>query len=104
MPNNAKTKSGKTAGARVPETLTVILADTTATMVALIHENQQRPYARRCVQLKLTDEQRKALKPRFTGQCNGERTYEVHLESWLEPATEALQHEPEDQAEPANRQ
>ena len=49
----------------VPSTLTVVLADTQASSCADMNENEQRPYRRRTVQIKLTEEQRQALTPRY---------------------------------------
>lgn len=51
----------------VPDTLTVVLIDDTPTYVAIVHENEWRPYARRTVQIRLTDEQRRQLAPRARG-------------------------------------
>ncbi len=83
----ARTRNDETANVpTTPDTLTVILADTTATMVAIVHENEQRPYRRRTIQLKLTDEQRRQLEPRYTGHSNGKAMYEEVLDAWLEPA------------------
>ena len=83
----ARTRKADTANVpTTPDTLTVILADTTATMVAIVHENEQRPYRRRTIQLKLTDEQRRQLEPRYTGHSNGKPTCEEVPDAWLEPA------------------
>ena len=74
----------------VPDTLTVVLIDDTPNYVAIVHENEWQPYARRTVQIRLTDEQRRQLAPRETGMINGKRTHEHVLQAWLEPATEPL--------------
>ena len=74
----------------VPDTLTVVLFDDTPTYVAIVHENEWRPYARRTVQIRLTDEQRRQLAPRETGMIKGEQQHEHVLQAWLEPATQPL--------------
>ena len=61
MPTETKT----TTMPLVPSTLTVVLADTQASSCADMNENEQRPYRRRTVQIKLTEEQRQALTPRY---------------------------------------
>ena len=71
----------------VPDTLTVILADTQSTYIAVVHENEHRPYERRTVQVKLTEEQRRAIAPLRTGMT----THEAYLQAWLEPATPAAE-------------
>ena len=76
--------------AKVPDTVTVVLADTQGTYLAAVHENEHRPYQRRTVQIRLTDEQRRALRPRHTGMNAGRHTHEEHLDAWLEPATTPL--------------
>ena len=77
----------------VPSTLTVVLADTQATACAVRHENEQRPYRRRTVQIKLTEEQRQALTPRYTGHNDGKATHEEILQAWLEPADDPAGHQ-----------
>ena len=72
----------------VPDTLTVVLMDSTPTYIAIVHENEWRPYARRTVQIKLTDEQRRQLTPRKTGTIKGRDTHEEILQAWLEPAND----------------
>ena len=74
----------------VPDTLTVVLIDGTPNYIAIVHENEWRPYARRTVQITLTDEQRRQIAPRSTGMINGTQTHEQVLQTWLEPATEPL--------------
>lgn len=74
----------------VPDTLTVVLVDDTPNYVAIVHENEWRPYARRTVQIRLTDEQRRQLAPRETGMIRGEKQHEQVLQAWLEPATRPL--------------
>lgn len=64
--------------------LVVILADTTRTTIAVIHENEHKPYKKRAMRIRLTDEQEQALQPYPTGILNGEDTYEEILECWLE--------------------
>ena len=76
--------------ANVPDTLTVVLADTHATYMAIVHENEHRPFQRRTVQIRLTNEQRRELRPRHTGMNRGQATHEEHLTAWLEPATTPL--------------
>ena len=78
----------------VPDTLTVVLADTQGTYTAVVHENEHRPYRRRTVQVTLTDDQRRALEPRCTGITDGAQTHEEHLSSWLEPASTPLTRTP----------
>jgi len=74
----------------VPDTLTVVLIDDTPNYIAIVHENEWRPYGRRTVQIELTDEQRRQIAPRETGMISGKQTHEQILQAWLEPATEAL--------------
>ncbi|MYD87715.1 MAG: hypothetical protein F4Y14_16945 [Acidobacteria bacterium] len=74
----------------VPDTLTVVLIDDTPNYVAIVHENEWRPYARRTVQIRLTDEQRRQLAPRATGMIHGKQQHEQVLQAWLEPATQPL--------------
>ena len=90
MPTETKT----TTMPPVPSTLTVVLADTRATIYGVGHENEQRPYRRRTVQVKLTEEQRRALTPRYTGHRSGKPTHEEVLEAWLEPAEDPPGHRP----------
>ena len=78
----------------VPDTLTVVLIDDTANYIAIVHENEWRPYARRTVQIRLTEEQRRQIAPRRTGMIRGENTHEQVLQAWLEPATEPLETPP----------
>jgi len=57
-------KTGPTAKPPlVPDTLTVVLIDNTPTYIAIVHENEWRPYGRRTVQIRLTDEQRRQIAP-----------------------------------------
>ena len=81
----------------VPDTLTVILADTQSTYIAVVHENEHRPYERRTVQVKLTEEQRRAIAPLRTGMNGGKPTHEAYLQAWLEPATRPLHEEGNDE-------
>ena len=74
----------------VPDTLTVVLIDPSPNHAAIIHENEWRPYGRRTVQIRLTEEQRRRLAPRNTGTIRGEHTWEHILQAWLEPATDPL--------------
>jgi len=86
-----KTKTGPAANPPlVPDTLTVVLIDDTPNNTAIIHENEWRPYGRRTVQIKLTEEQHRQIAPRRTGTIRGEHTHEQVLQAWLEPATEPL--------------
>ena len=66
-----KTMSSKTGPAAkpplVPDTLTVVLIDDTPNYIAIVHENEWRPYGRRTVQIRLTNEQRRQIAPRKTG-------------------------------------
>ena len=64
--------------------LTVILANVTETYIAVVHENQSRPYGRRTVQVPLTADQQAMIAPRETGMISGEMQREIVLESWLE--------------------
>lgn len=77
----------------VPDTLTVVLADTLGTETAIIHENEHRPYGRRTVQVALTEKQRRLLKPQFLGYASGHARHEIVLQAWLEPATRPLEGE-----------
>jgi hypothetical protein len=90
MPTETKT----TAMPLVPSTLTVVLADTQASSCADMNENEQQPYRRRTVQIKLTEEQRQALTPRYTGHSSGKPTHEEILQAWLEPAEDPPGHRP----------
>lgn len=74
-----------TSAGKVPEILTVVLADTYGTEIAVIHENSYRPYQRRTVQIRLTEEQRAALAPRYVGMRGPDPVHEEILECWLEP-------------------
>ena len=78
----------------VPDTLTVVLIDDTPNYIAIVHENEWRPYGRRTVQIRLTKEQRRQIAPRSTGMISGKHTYEDVLQAWLEPATEPLPADP----------
>ena len=69
-----------------PRTLTVVLADTHRTNVAITCENEHVPYRRRAVQIELTDEQRRALAPSYVGEGYGGAMHEEILDCWLEPA------------------
>ena len=90
-----ETKTGPAAKPPlVPDTLTVVLIDDTRTHVAIVHENEWRPYGRRTVQIRLTKEQRRQIAPRSTGMISGKHTYEDVLQAWLEPATEPLPADP----------
>ena len=70
---------------RAPTTLTVVLADTFRTRIAIQYENEGYPYQRRSVQIELTPEQRAALEPRKVGESGGFAVFEDVLECWLEP-------------------
>ncbi len=65
-------------------TLTVILVDSTATDIAITHQNEWLPFRKRTVHIELTDEQMKMLEPRHTGTINGKPQFEVIGEVWLE--------------------
>lgn len=65
--------------------LTVVLADTHRTRMAIVHENESIPYQRRTVQIELTPEQMAAIAPRKVGFENGCDVYEEMYSSWLEP-------------------
>lgn len=78
----------------VLDTLTVVLIDDTPNYIEIVHENDWRPYGRRTVQIRLTDEQRRQIAPRSTGMIRGKHTYEDVLQAWLEPATEPLPADP----------
>lgn len=56
--------------------LTVILADTQRTYIAIVHENEHLPYRRRSVTIELTPEQAALLTPRSTGGRDGIETRE----------------------------
>lgn len=69
----------------VPNTLTVVMADTWTTSIALQHEGEHRPYKRRTVQVALTPEQVSALTPRRIGTNFGDvPVLEEILDCWLE--------------------
>ena len=70
---------------RAPRTLTVVLANTLVTEIAIVHEGEHRPFLRRTVQIDLTPEQRAALEPRVAGESNGRQRHEEILTCWLEP-------------------
>ena len=93
-----KTMNRKTGPAAkpplVPDTLTVVLIDDTPNYIAIVHENEWRPYGRRTVQIRLTKEQRRQIAPRSTGMIRGKHTYEHVLQAWLEPATGPLPADP----------
>lgn len=78
----------------VPDTLTVVLIDDTPNYIAIVHENEWRPYGRRTVQIRLTEEQRRRIAPRTTGMISGKQTHEHVLQAWLEPATKPLPADP----------
>ena len=82
---NARTTTTPADAAPVSHTLTVVLADTHATYMSLIHNQEQRPYRRRTVRIELTAKQRRLLTPRETGQIRTGPVYEEQLECWLEP-------------------
>ena len=69
---------------RTPNTLTVVLADTHRTTVAIVHENEHIPYRRRTVHVKLTPEQLAQIEPRSTGWMSGEERFEEVVTCWLE--------------------
>jgi len=64
--------------------ITFILADTTTTYVALVHENQHRPYSKRSVSIELTPEQELLIRPRKTGHINGKVQHEIILDCFVE--------------------
>jgi len=68
----------------VPTTLTVIVVDTFANRMALIHQNEFRPFIKRTVHIKLTDEQREAIAPRDVGTEGNVVQYEEVFECFLE--------------------
>ena len=72
--------------ADAPRVLTVVLADTLRTRIAIIHENEVCPYRRRTVQIVLTEDQRAALRPRSVGESSGRPVFEEVLDCWLEPS------------------
>jgi hypothetical protein len=73
---------------RPPDTLTVVLANTHRTSVAIIHEGESMPYPRRTVQVHLTAEQQRLLAPQYTGHAGGVKMYEEVVGTWLEPPAE----------------
>lgn len=70
--------------------VTFILADTHATHIAAVYENEHRPYRKRTVSIELTPEQVAALKPRPVGVLNGVEQVEELLECFVdsEPTTD----------------
>jgi hypothetical protein len=64
--------------------LTVVLADTHRTHMAIVHENECMPYRRRTVQIELTPEQMAAIAPRVVGSDRGQDVHEELVTSWLE--------------------
>lgn len=73
--------------------ITFILADTTPTYVALVHENQYRPYSKRSVSINLTPEQEMLLRRRETGHINGKVQREIILECFVEEDDEPQEEE-----------
>lgn len=76
-----------------PKILTVILADSGPTDIALTFENECRPFVRRTVQIELTHEQRELLRPRSTCRIGEKDIYEHVERCWLEPAPNAKEGE-----------
>ena len=68
--------------------LTVVLANTYDTMIAISYENEHRPYKKRAVQIELTPEQEALIRPRVLGNNGGVEFREEVLECWLEPPKE----------------
>ena len=68
----------------------VVLEDRWESRLALQHENQSIPYAKRLVTLTLTPEQEEAIRPRRIGTDCGREVFEDIREAWLEvvPLTE----------------
>jgi len=70
--------------ADAPIKLHFVLADTLATYLSLIYENEHRPYRKRVVTIELTPEQMEAIAPRSVGWCDGTERYEELLDVILE--------------------
>ncbi len=66
--------------------LTVVLADTHRTRCAVVFECEHLPYRRRTVQVELTPEQVRALRPHVVGISDGKDVYEEVAGCWLEDA------------------
>lgn len=64
--------------------LTVIMADTFKTEVAIYHENSYLPYSYRTIHIKLTDEQIKLLTPEKVGERCGKDVFEEVSSVFLE--------------------
>jgi hypothetical protein len=68
--------------------ITVIIANTWRTTVAVIHENQMLPYGKRSVTIELTPEQCKQLTLRKVGTDRDRDVYEEIFDCFVdEPAT-----------------
>lgn len=68
----------------IPDTLTVVFANTYRNEIAVIHENQSIPWTFRTVQIRLTNEQREQLRPKCLGSSAGKSRHEELYNSWLE--------------------
>lgn len=64
--------------------LTVIMADSMPTSIAITYENSWLPYKYRTVHVELTPEQIELLKPRNCGRINGTDIYESVSNIFLE--------------------
>ena len=68
--------------------LTVTMANTWRTCMAITHENSYLPYSYRTVQIELTPEQVAALAPRKLGVNCGKDVFEERCGVWLEESEE----------------
>lgn len=64
--------------------VTFILADTVSTYLALVHENEHKPYRKRTATIELTPEQVAAIGIRETGFVSGVEKHEEILECFVE--------------------
>lgn len=65
--------------------LTVILANTWSTYLAMAHEGERRSYQKRTVQIDLTPEQLAKIEPRYVGDNGTTKMKEDIMECFLEP-------------------
>ena len=64
--------------------LTVILADTFASQMSIVHLNESRPYQKRSVKIQLTKEQWDKIKPLVVGKKGDKEVREEILECFLD--------------------
>lgn len=64
--------------------LQVMMVDKIGTDIALFHQNECVPFRRRQITIELTPEQIDELKPRHTGNINGDDYFEEIGNVWIE--------------------